>query len=283
VDYFASEYIKGRTPNPCIACNEHIKFRLFLDRARKMGFDAIATGHYASLEKDPATGRLVIAEGVDVTKDQSYVLFPLKQDLLKDLFLPLGGYTKKEIREKAGRLGLCVTNKPDSQEICFIPSNDYREFMTKEFPDKEAGVGNIVTPSGEIIGQHEGYFHYTRGQRRGLGVAYKERLYVLETRPKTNEVVVGTKDDVFGLECRIGRMNWFVSHARERNDPRSTFQARVKIRSQHSKALAMVTILSDDQAEILFDEPQDAITPGQGAAIYDGSRILAGGWIDSVG
>ena len=193
VDYFASEYLKGRTPNPCVACNEHIKFRLFLTRARQLGYDSIATGHYAQVGYDEPRDSFYIKEGRDSHKDQSYVLFPLAQDLLKHLFLPVGGFTKTEIRAKARELNLCVMNKPDSQEICFIPSNDYGEFLKRENFAGEAKPGAIRTRDGKILGEHEGYFHYTRGQRRGLGVAHSERLYVLETNPGTNEVIVGPK------------------------------------------------------------------------------------------
>lgn len=276
VDYFASEYVKGRTPNPCVACNEHIKFRLFLQRARELGYDSIATGHYAQIEH--INGEPVISEGEDAGKDQSYVLFPLDRDVLAHLYLPIGKFTKVEIRAQAAGLNLTrVAGKPDSQEICFIPSNDYGKFLqnsyqgeTKVIPQK----GVIRTRGGKVMGEHEGYFHYTRGQRRGLGVAHSERLYVLETLPETNEVIVGTKEEVFGLRCIVGRMNWFVP-------PREKFSAHVKIRSQHTKAPAEVTILEDGRAFVEFEDPQDAITPGQGAVFYDARKVLGGGWIDS--
>lgn len=277
VDYFASEYVKGRTPNPCVACNEHIKFRLFLQRARELGYDSIATGHYAQIEH--LEGKTVISEGEDAGKDQSYVLFPLDRDVLDHLYLPIGKFTKAEIRAQAAGLNLNrVASKPDSQEICFIPSNDYGKFLqtsykgeTKVVPQK----GVIRTRGGKVMGEHEGYFHYTRGQRRGLGVAHTERLYVLETLPETNEVIVGTKEEVFGLRCVVGRMNWFVT-------PEKKFSAHVKIRSQHTKAPAEVTILEDGRASVEFEDPQDAITPGQGAVFYDNRKVIGGGWIDSA-
>ena len=292
VDYFAAEYLKGRTPNPCVACNEHIKFRLFLARARQLEYDFIATGHYAKLGRDEATGSLYIEEGVDRVKDQSYVLFPLGKEILENLFLPLGRFTKSEIRAKAKEFNLSVMNKPDSQEICFIPSNDYGAFLEREFLGDEARrePGVIRTEDGTVLGQHNGFFHYTRGQRRGLGIAHTERLYVLETDPKKNEVIVGRKSDVLGQSCLVGRVNWFL-----KPDFSRPVRAHVKIRSQHEKAPTTLSEYfsentSQDTARLPawqgsfirvdFDEPQDAITPGQGAVFYDGPRVLGGGWID---
>ncbi len=275
VDYFAAEYLKGRTPNPCVACNEHIKFRLFLKRAQELGFDAIATGHYAQLVHDEQ-GNIVLSEGVDAGKDQSYVLFPLEKEVLRNLYLPIGGFTKSEIRVRAAGMKLKVAGKPDSQEICFIPSNDYSQFLKKEYKEASPRKGIIRTRGGEVLGEHEGFFNYTRGQRRGLGGGNSERLYVLETIPETNEVVVGTREEIFGLNCTVGRFNWFARPAE--ND----FKAHVKIRSQHRKAAAEVRVLDDHSVAIEFEEPQDAITPGQGAVIYNGSMVLGGGWIDTV-
>ena len=273
VDYFASEYFKGRTPNPCIACNEHIKFRLFLKRARQLGFDAIATGHYAQLGRDETSGSYYIEEGDDPTKDQSYVLFPLDQDVLAHLHLPIGNYRKTSIREKAQELVLnSVMAKPDSQEICFIPSNDHAAFLEREFdaPKKE---GVIRTRDGKILGTHNGYYQYTRGQRRGVGVAHSERLYVLETLPETNEVIVGTKEEVLDRQFLVRRVNWFLKPDGKH------FDGAVKIRSQHSKAPATIEILDENEVRVEFDEPQEAATPGQAAVFYEGRRVLGGGWI----
>ena len=277
VDYFASEYKKGRTPNPCISCNEHIKFRLFLERARELGYDYIATGHYAQVGFDQTSQRYFISEGVDPTKDQSYVLFPLEQDLLSKLFLPVGGFKKSEIREKAKSLNLCVMNKPDSQEICFIPSNDYGTFLEKQYLKDEAKPGEIKTKEGKVLGEHEGYFHYTRGQRRGLGVAFSERLYVLETKPETNEVIVGTKEEIFQSQCTVSRINWAISPK-----VNEAINLEVKIRSQHTKAPAQIVLQPNASVEVVFENPQDAITPGQAAVFYDGTKVLGGGWIHEV-
>lgn len=278
VDYFAGEYLKGRTPNPCIACNEHVKFRLFYQRARQLGFDAMATGHYAQVRlqgegDDPANRRYYIEEGIDPTKDQSYVLFPLDQEILGHLHLPLGSYRKSEIREQARSLSLTsVMEKPDSQEICFIPSNDHAAFLEREFVS-EPKPGVIRTREGKVLGTHSGYYQFTRGQRRGLGVAHSERLYVLETLPETNEVIVGTKPEVMDREFRVERVNWFLRPSA------GSFPALVKIRSQHVKTPAMVQKMGEDQVEVKFDEPQEAVTPGQAAVFYEGSRVLGGGWI----
>ncbi len=277
VDYFAAEYRKGRTPNPCVACNEHIKFRLFLDRARQLGYDTIATGHYAQLEYDEHAAAYFIAEGADPRKDQSYVLFPISAQLLPHILLPVSGFTKDQIRAKARELDLCVKDKPDSQEICFIPSNDYGAFLEREYFKGEKQPGEIRNTAGAVVGQHDGYYHYTRGQRRGLGVAHSERLYVVGTDPVKNEVTVGAKEDIFDRAFSAGRMNWFIDP-----QPGAVLRAHVKIRAQHPKAAAQVRIVARDQIEVLFDEAQDAITPGQGAVIYDNGRILGGGWIDQV-
>lgn len=282
VDYFASEYKKGRTPNPCIACNEHIKFRLFLKRAKELGYDYIATGHYAQIEYCAETDEVLLYEGVDANKDQSYVLFPLDKEVLKCLYLPVGKYTKAQIREKAKEFNLSVMNKPESQEICFIPSNDYGEFLEREYVEKDKTVEFkrptqdpvIRMVTGEVLGSHKGYYHYTIGQRRGLGVPYSEKLYVVDVLPETNEVVVGTKEDVKKQQCEVGKMNWF------RKPKTESFFAHVKIRSQHQKAPATVTLVDEQNIEVFFHHPQEAIAPGQGAVVYDGSCVLGGGWIN---
>lgn len=277
VDYFASEYLKGRTPNPCISCNEHIKFRLFYHRARQLGYDFIATGHYAQILRNENSESFYISEGRDSGKDQSYVLFPLDQEILSHLYLPIGGFTKAEIRAKAREIHLSVADKPDSQEICFIPSNDYGGFLQKQYAGREAMKGVIRTKEGKILGEHEGFFHYTRGQRRGLGVAHSERLYVIETIPATNEVVVGAKEEVFGFFCTVGRVNWFL-----KPDFSTPVKAHVKIRSQHQKSPAEISLKEDGRVRVEFDEAQDAITPGQAAVFYDGPNVMGGGWIDEV-
>jgi len=198
------------------------------------------------------------------------------------LYLPVGGYTKAEIRQLAADYKLCVMNKPDSQEICFIPSNDYGAFLDREFVNKGAvtapGEGVIRTRQGRELGRHTGYHHFTIGQRRGLGVAHSERLYVVDIFPETNEVVVGTREDVLNQRCTVERLNWF-----SRSPASGSFQAEVKIRSQHAKAPAQVTLMDEGRVEIFFHEPQEAITPGQAAVVYRGDAVLGGGWIASRG
>jgi tRNA-specific 2-thiouridylase len=291
VDYFAEEYLKGRTPNPCIACNEHIKFRLFLKRAQEMGFDAIATGHYAEVFR-AESGNFALREGVDAVKDQTYVLFPLDQEVLSRLYLPCGKFSKAQIRELAQKQKLSVASKAESMEICFIPSNDYGAFVEKEYSPRGkieslSKPGVVKLKDGTVLGKHEGYFHYTRGQRRGLQIAYKEKIYVLETRPETNEVIVGTKEDILGQKFTVDQINWhalcrFSSAQAQPGLPAigESFEAHVKIRSQHKKSPAVITRVGENRAEVHFLDPQEAITPGQAAVFYEDRTVLAGGWID---
>jgi len=273
IDYFSREYMKGRTPNPCIACNNHIKFRLFLRRAQAFGMDYIATGHYARITRDEVTGRHLLREGNDPNKDQSYVLFGLDQDVLNRTLLPCGEYRKEKIRDIAKQLGLVNAEKPDSMEICFIPKNNYREFLKKNAGAKEQ-KGLIRSTAGEVLGEHTGFFNYTVGQRRGLGIAAKEPLYVKELHPETNEVIVGTQEEVFRTTFRVSDMNWIA----ELNG-KDTYEFDVKIRSRHPKARAWVKRLDDRTVEVSFAEPQDAVTPGQAAVFYDGDVVVGGGWI----
>jgi len=275
VEYFSSEYLKGRTPNPCIACNEKIKFKGFLERAKELGFELMATGHYARrIERD---GRFYVAEGFDDTKDQAYVLFPLTQEDLSRTLLPLGEQKKDRIREIARELGLRVADKPDSMEICFVPSNDYGKFLINE-GGAQSKKGVIRLKTGEALGEHNGFFNFTIGQRRGLGVAYKEPLYVTEIRPETNEVVVGTKEDTLGREFTVGPVNWMADPA-----TLTELHCSVKIRANSEKAPAQIRVSSDKKTvRVVFDEPQDAITPGQAAVFFNGDVVLGGGWIDSV-
>ncbi len=276
VDYFENEYLRGRTPNPCIACNEHIKFALFLKRARMLGYDAIATGHYACVGFDESLNRYFVSEGKDSAKDQSYVLFPLPQALLSRLFLPVGEFEKPKIRQIAESLGLRVAGKPDSQEICFIPSNNYGSFLESEGVVKEM-PGKIVDRTGKVLGEHSGYYHFTVGQRKGLRVPFAHALYVTQILPSENLVVVGPKEELGGLFCRVSRVNWFLSLA-----VGDSLRVHAKIRSRHSKAWAMLEKISEGEAQVIFEEPQESITLGQGCVFYDGQKVLGGGWIESV-
>ncbi len=277
VDYFSDEYLKGRTPNPCIACNQHIKFRLFFERARGLGYDWIATGHYAQVVFDKANGGYAIEEGLDSSKDQSYVLFPLTQDILRRLELPVGRTRKPEIREMAREIGLNVADKPDSQEICFIPSNDYGAFLERELSLEEK-PGLIRDKHGNVLGGHKGYFHYTIGQRRGLHIPFKHALYVTDIIPGENVVVVGGKEDLRQTVCLVDQVNWFRDLVRD-----GELRVQAKIRSRHPKAWSSLTKLSENSAQVRFDEPQEAIAPGQACVFYEDSRVLGGGWITSAG
>lgn len=275
VDYFSSEYMAGRTPNPCIACNQHIKFGLFLKRARALGYEAIATGHYAQVGLDERENRAFIREGVDPAKDQSYVLFPLHQEILANLYLPVGHYTKPEIRQMAREMNLVTSEKPDSQEICFIPSNDYATFLEREQKLKE-NPGPVLDRHGNVIGRHRGYYHYTLGQRRGLRIPFRHALYVTGIIPEANTIVVGTKEEVANRTARVRQINWFLPM----RDRSRAIQA--KIRSRHEKSPAEMRRISDDEVLVTFEEPQEAITPGQACVFYDGPRVLGGGWISGA-
>lgn len=249
IDYFVDEYQKGRTPNPCIACNEKVKIGLFWKKAKTLGIDYVSTGHYARVGKEELTNRYHISRGVDDHKDQSYVMFPLKQEVLQDLLLPVGELTKDEVRKIAKEIGLSVHNKPDSQEICFIPSNDYAGFMKNNFNIKTE-TGDIKNSAGEVLGKHPGYQHFTIGQRRGLGIAHEHPLYVVDINPVTNEVIVGDKTQVRSPEFKVNRLIWHMNPRKE------TFEADVKIRSQHAQSKATIECISESLAKVMFDEPQ---------------------------
>jgi tRNA-specific 2-thiouridylase len=272
IDYFTDEYLSARTPNPCIICNEKIKFGSLLKKAESLDCDFIATGHYARLE---TSGSIRLREAIDKAKDQSYVLFCLKQSQLKKILLPIGKLTKNEVRRKAKELGLSVCDKPDSQEICFVPDNNYSDFI-KKYKNIAPQKGSIIDASGKLLGQHMGFWNFTIGQRRGLGIAAKEPLYVTEIRPKDNIIVAGDAKDVKKKRFLVKKVNWMVKGAKkERN-------LEVKIRYNHKRALASVRDLGGNEAEIDFKEPQNAITPGQAAVFYDGEYVAGGGWIDKV-
>jgi len=272
IDYFADEYLSGRTPNPCIACNEKIKFGSLLKKAESLGCDFIATGHYARIETG---GPIRLREAIDKAKDQSYVLFCLKQSQLKKILLPIGKLTKNEVRAKAKEFGLSVCDKPDSQEICFVPDNNYSDFI-KKYRNIAPQKGSIIDASGKLLGHHMGFWNFTIGQRRGLGIAAKEPLYVTEIRPKDNIIVAGDAKDVKKKRFLVKEVNWMAKAAKkERN-------LEVKIRYNHKRALASVRDLGGNKAEVDFKEPQNAITPGQAAVFYDGEYVAAGGWIDKV-
>lgn len=270
IDYFIDEYLSARTPNPCIVCNEKIKFGSLLKKAESLDCDFIATGHYARIETG---GPARLRESVDKAKDQSYVLFSLKKSQLKKILLPVGNLTKDAVRNKAEELRFGVYDKPDSQEICFIPDNDYSDFI-KRYRDIKARRGDVIDLSGKVLGQHNGFWNFTIGQRRGLGIAAREPLYVTEIRSKQNIIVVGGAEDTRKRKFLVNKVNWLIKDAKK--------ELEVKIRYNHKKSLACVEDLGGNTAEICFKEAQNAITPGQAAVFYDGEYVVGGGWIDKV-
>ncbi len=272
IDYFVKEYLAGRTPNPCIVCNEKIKFGSLLKKAEALDCNFIATGHYARIE---INGSYRLRESVDKAKDQSYVLFCLKQSQLKKILFPIGELTKNDVRIKAKELRLNIYDKPDSQEICFVLDNNYSDFI-KKYRNIKPQKGNIIDKSGKALGSHMGSWNFTIGQRRGLGIAAKEPLYVIEIRQKHNIVVVGSAEDVKKRRFLVRKINWLVKDAEKEKE------LEVKIRYNHKKALACVKDLGGNIAEVDFKELQSAITPGQAAVFYDGEYVLGGGWIDKV-
>ncbi len=275
IDYFSSEYQAGRTPNPCVMCNEKLKFGNLWTKAQALGCDYIATGHYAIIEHQP--DRAVLRKGVDPRKDQSYFLFSLRQPQLRRALTPLGSMHKTEIREIAHSLGLKVADKADSQEICFVPGNDYKAFLRSHLGEDKFHRGGIYDRSGEFLGEHGGLELFTIGQRKGLPGGSAQPRYVVDLDPATNRVIVGDADDLIVDEFELDRVNWHP--AAEVFDSGSPFEATVKIRYSHPGTKATVTPINDDCALIRLHEPQRAVTPGQSAVIYSGDVVLGGGWI----
>ncbi len=273
IDYFVQEYDRGRTPHPCLACNDKIKFDFLLRRAMFLDADFIATGHYGRVRKN-VEGHYELLKGVDAGKDQSYVLFTLGQSELSRLLLPVGEYPKEEIRKMAADSGLLVADKPDSQEICFIPNNNYREFVAERVKPRQ---GNLINLDGEVLGTHPGIQFFTIGQRRGLGLNgnTEKPLYVTRIDADSNEVVLGNSEDLFRTSLWASRVNYISG-----NPPAGMNNVTAKIRYKASEASASVIPLDEGWAEIRFDEPQRAVTPGQAVVFYDGDRILGGGYIE---
>ncbi|MEO9365400.1 MAG: tRNA 2-thiouridine(34) synthase MnmA [Nitrososphaera sp.] len=277
---FVEEYLAGRTPIPCTLCNHYIKFDRFLALAAGAGADYIATGHYARIDYNQETGRWELRRGCDAAKDQTYFLWGLKQEQMARTLFPLGRLTKREVRALAAELGVPVAQKNDSQEICFVPNGDYAAFIDAYFEEKgirrEAMEGEVVTADGRVLGRHQGVHHFTVGQRKGIGVAVGEPLYVIATDPASQRVVVGREAELRRARLHAREVNWVSM------DPlREPRRAEVKIRNKHEAAAATVYPTGDDsRVEIVFDEPQRAVTPGQAAVLYDGDLVLAGGWIE---
>jgi tRNA-uridine 2-sulfurtransferase len=272
IDYFSSEYQAGRTPNPCVMCNEKLKFGNLWKKAEALGCDYIATGHYAIIEHHP--DRAVLRKGLDPRKDQSYFMFSLRQPQLRRALTPLGGMAKPAIREIARSLGLKVADKADSQEICFVPGNDYKAFLRSHLGAEEFHAGGIYDLEGNFLGEHEGIEMFTIGQRKGLPGGSAQPRYVVDLDPATNRVIVGSAEDLVSDDFEIDQVNWI-----ERRDLEEPLEVTVKIRYSHPGTRATVTPIEKGRARVQLHEPQKAVTPGQAAVIYDGDIVVGGGWI----
>lgn len=275
---FVEDYLSGRTPIPCSLCNNHLKFDQLLSTARQVGAEKVATGHYARVEYDEARGRWLLRRPVDTAKDQTYFLFGLTQDQLAHTLFPLGGMTKPEVRSLAADYGLTLAQKPDSQEICFIPGGDYKKFIDAYLAEQGSPLpdtsGELLTTTGEVIGEHTGVHNFTVGQRKGLGVSRPDPLYVIELRGDKHQVVVGGGDELLSPTLRAKRPNWIACDSLKWPQ-----RVKVKIRHRHEPANATIKMTGDDEVEATFDVPQRAITPGQAAVFYDGDVVVGGGWI----
>ena len=275
---FEDEYLAGRTPIPCSLCNNHLKFDQLLKTARSIGAERIATGHYAVNEYDAGRKRWMLKRPADLTKDQTYFLFGLTQEQLAHTLFPLGRLTKPEVREVARKYGLRLAEKPDSQEICFIPGGDYKSFLAAYLEEQgekaPETAGELVASNGEVIGHHEGIFNFTVGQRKGLGVASPSPLYVLNIDPASHRVTVGADAELASRTLRARRLNWISIPALT-----GPIRVRAKIRHRHEPAWATLEPAGPDEAMATFDEPQRAVTPGQSAVFYDGDEVVGGGWI----
>ncbi len=276
VEVFAEEYFEGRTPSPCILCNEKLKFDSLYRKALSVGAEKVCTGHYARIEYDEEKRRWYLLKGVDTRKDQSYFLFGMTQLQLSQTLFPLGSLTKPEIRKMALEAGLVTAKKPESQDICFIPDRDYVSFLKKHFPNKIPKKGLIKHADGTVLGKHEGIHQATVGQRRGLGIAFGKPLYVTQIDRNSHVITLGERDRTYGKEFSAKKMNWI--HI----DPPvgSSYRLQIKIRAGTQEVPGTVTVLDNGRAKVIFDEPQHAVTPGQATVFYRGDYVFGGGWIE---
>lgn len=277
IDYFVDEYTRGRTPNPCVACNTWLKFGKLFDYADSVGAEFVATGHYARLapQEEDAAGELALLRGLDGTKDQSYVLFGVDRSRLRRMLLPIGGFRKTEIRRLATEIGLRVAEKRDSQEICFVTSGRHDEFIRDRRGDDDRDTsGEIVSTDGTVLGRHEGIEGFTIGQRKGLRIAMGDRRFVVRIEPDTRRVVIGQRHELARADLTASGVNWLADPPKE---PRTCL---AQIRYNSSAKPATITPLPDGRIHVAFDEPQDGVAPGQAVVCYDRDRVLGGGWIE---
>ncbi len=276
IDDFVAEYARGRTPNPCVRCNANTKFRDLLERGRLLGCDAIASGHYVRMEH--STRGSALLRGLDADKDQSYFLWGLPPEMLPLLRFPLGELTKPEVRERARALTLATADKPESQEICFVPTGDYRDLLRKKLGSVHPALepGELVDREGKTLGEHGGYAGFTVGQRKGLGGGFPEPMFVLEIRPERREVVVGTYDELYSGSVEVSELNWLT------DTPGPGAEVRVQLRYRAPDVQARV-VDANDALTLELAEPQRAVTPGQSAVVFDGARVLGGGRIARTG
>ncbi len=274
IDYFSDEYVNARTPNPCIKCNQWLKFGKLATYADTVGADLIATGHYAIVQHTADRPRLRRATYLE--KDQSYVLFGIRPDVLRRTLLPLGEMTKDDVRQHARRFGLALHDKPESQDICFVPDGDYARVVRSRRADAVRPGGKIVHVDGRVLGEHQGVAHFTIGQRRGVGVAEGTPVYVTALDAETNTVFVGPRDAVLSSGVRVRRVAWQGATGTK------PLRVDVKIRYHHDPAAARLDLISEDEVHVRFDEPQSAVTPGQAAVFYQGDEVMGGGWIEGT-
>ncbi len=273
IDYFFEEYARGRTPNPCVACNPNVKFGGLIGKALELGCDYLATGHYAQVVYNQETGRYDICKGSDDHKDQAYALYRLSQEQLAHVMTPLGGWVKTDTRREAAARNLPVANKPESQEICFVP-DDYKEYLLAHRPELQR-TGDIVDTEGNVLGQHQGIAFYTVGQRKGLGIAAEQPLYVIALDAARNQVIVGNNKQVFANGLVADALNWVAI-----DNLREPMKAKVKIRYGAKETSAVLYPQDNGRVRVEFREPARAITPGQSAVFYVGQRVLGGGIIE---